>query len=238
MRLQKVLADAGVASRRAAEDLIKAGRVKVDGIRVQELGLRVDPKTRRIEVDGLPLESDPGRLVLALHKPAGVVSSMEPAQDRPTLAEYTQRRPERLFHVGRLDVDSEGLILLTNDGGLANALTRPANEVPKTYLATVEGRVKPGIGKQLRQGVELDDGVSSVDSFRIVDAIPGYTQVEIVLHSGRNRVVRRLLEEMGHPVTRLVRVGVGPIALGGLKPGRTRVLGPVEVASLKKAAGL
>ncbi|MDR0593352.1 MAG: rRNA pseudouridine synthase [Bifidobacteriaceae bacterium] len=236
--MHKLLAEAGVASRRAAEEMIRRGRVRVDGVRVRELGLKVNPAVRRIEVDGLPVETDPGKLTLALNKPRGVISTMDDPQDRPTLASLVEQRPERLFHVGRLDRQSEGLVLLTNDGALANALAHPSHEVPKTYLATVEGRVKPGVGKQLRDGVELEDGMVAVDSFRIVDAVPGFSQVELTLHSGRNRVVRRLLEAVGHPVTDLVRTRVGTIALGDLKPGKWRVVAGPELAALKKAAGL
>ncbi|MDR1799848.1 MAG: rRNA pseudouridine synthase [Bifidobacteriaceae bacterium] len=238
VRLQKVLAEAGLGSRRACEGIVLAGRVTVDGVRVRELGVRVDPARRRIEVDGLPVETDAGKLTLALNKPAGVVSTLRDPQGRPALGDFVQDRPERLFHVGRLDFDSEGLLLLTNDGDLANWLTHPSHEVPKTYLATVEGKLAGGIGKQLRAGVELEDGPAQVDACRLVDQIPGYTMVEVVLHSGRNRIVRRLFEAVGHPVTRLVRTRIGPIALGDLKVGRTRVLSKVEVASLKKAAGL
>ncbi|MDR0627263.1 MAG: rRNA pseudouridine synthase [Bifidobacteriaceae bacterium] len=232
------MADSGIASRRGAEAMIQAGRVKVDGIRVRELGVRVDPARHRIEVDGLPIETDPGKITLALNKPAGVVSTMDDPQDRPTLASLVEARPERLFHVGRLDQASEGLILLTNDGALANALTHPAHEVPKTYLATVEGRVAKGVGKRLREGIELEDGLARVDSFRLVDSVPGLTQVELVLHSGRNRVVRRLLAAVGYPVVGLVRTKVGPIALGDLRPGRWRILTGPELASLKQTAGL
>jgi 23S rRNA pseudouridine2605 synthase len=238
VRLQKVLAEAGLASRRAAEQMILAGRVTVDGTRVRELGVKVDPAARRIELDGLVVETDPAKVVLALHKPAGVVSTMDDPADRPTLAEFAARRPERLFHVGRLDFDSEGLIFLTNDGDLANGLAHPAHQVPKTYLATVDGQVPRALGTRLRAGLELADGLAQVDSYRLVDAIPGRSQIELVIHSGRNRVVRRLLEAAGFPATRLVRTRIGPIALGDLKPGRSRVLGATEVASLKKAAGL
>ncbi|MDR2373550.1 MAG: rRNA pseudouridine synthase [Bifidobacteriaceae bacterium] len=238
VRLQRILADAGLASRRGAEQLIVTGRVQVDGVTARELGLKVDPAKRRIEVDGLLVETDPGKLTLALNKPIGVVSTMEDPQGRRTLASLVETRSERLFHVGRLDRDSEGLILLTNDGALANALTHPAHEVPKTYLATVEGRVRPGVGKRLREGIELEDGPAAVDAFRLVDSIPGLSQVEVVLHSGRHRIVRRLLAAVGHPVTRLVRTRVGPIALGDLKSGKWRVVAGAELASLKKAAGL
>ncbi|MDR2378428.1 MAG: rRNA pseudouridine synthase [Bifidobacteriaceae bacterium] len=236
--MQKALAQAGLASRRHAEELIAAGRVRVDGVRVRELGLRVDPSRRRIEVDGMPIETDPGKVTLALNKPVGVIATMDDPQDRPTLASLVESRPERLFHVGRLDRASEGLILVTNDGPLANALAHPSHEVAKTYLVTVEGRVRPGVVKRLREGVELDDGSVAADAARLIDSIPGYTQVELTLHSGRNRVVRRLFEAVGHPVTRLVRTRIGPIALGDIKPGKWRVLGPAELASLKKAAGL
>ncbi|MDR1441306.1 MAG: rRNA pseudouridine synthase [Bifidobacteriaceae bacterium] len=238
IRLQKILAEAGVASRRAAEEMIAAGRVEVDGIRVREPGLKVDPARRRIDVDGFPVETDPSKVTLALNKPAGVISTMDDPKDRPTLAALTESRSERLFHVGRLDRDSEGLILLTNDGAFANALSHPSHEVAKTYLVTVEGRVRPGVGKVLREGIELDDGPASVDSFRLVDSIPGYTQIEVTLHSGRNRIVRRILEAAGHPVVRLVRTRIGTVALGDLKPGKWRVLGGPELASLKKVAGL
>jgi 23S rRNA pseudouridine2605 synthase len=163
---------------------------------------------------------------------------MEDPNGRPCLADLVERRRERLFHVGRLDSDSEGLILLTNDGALANALAHPSHEVPKTYLVTVEGRIRPGVGKQLRDGVELEDGFANVDSFRIVDAIPGLTQAEITLHSGKNRIIRRLLKEVGYKVVGLVRTRIGPLALGELKPGHSRVLSSVEIASLKKAARL
>jgi 23S rRNA pseudouridine2605 synthase len=227
-----------VASRRAAEEMIAAGRVEVDGIRVREPGLKVDPARRRIDVDGFPVETDPSKVTLALNKPAGVISTMDDPKDRPTLAALTESRSERLFHVGRLDRDSEGLILLTNDGAFANALSHPSHEVAKTYLVTVEGRVRPGVGKVLREGIELDDGPASVDSFRLVDSIPGYTQIEVTLHSGRNRIVRRILEAAGHPVVRLVRTRIGTVALGDLKPGKWRVLGGPELASLKKVAGL
>ncbi|MDR1393718.1 MAG: rRNA pseudouridine synthase [Bifidobacteriaceae bacterium] len=238
VRLQKVLAQAGLASRRAAEEMIAAGRVRVDGVTVRELGWRVDPAIRRIEVDGLLLESDPSKITLALHKPAGVVSTMQDPEGRPALGQFVTGRPERLFHVGRLDSESEGLILLTNDGPLANALAHPSTEVPKTYLATVEGRLKPATAKLLRSGIDLEDGPIAFEDCRLITSIPGYTQVELRLHSGRNRIVRRALKAVGHPVVRLVRIRIGPIALGDLKPGRSRVLSPTEVASLKKAAKL
>ncbi|WP_370635564.1 pseudouridine synthase [Cellulomonas sp. C5510] len=238
VRLQKVLAQAGLGSRRACEELITSGRVSVDDQVVVELGVRVDPRSAVIHVDGLRLQLDRSVVTLALNKPLGVVSTMHDPEGRPSLAQYVQNREERLFHVGRLDADSEGLMLLTNDGELANRLSHPSHGVAKTYLATVEGRVAGNLGSVLRKGVELEDGVVTVDSFRVVDATPQASMVELVLHEGRNRVVRRLLEEVGHPVTRLLRTQIGPIKLGDLRPGRTRVLGKAEVGSLMTSVGM
>jgi 23S rRNA pseudouridine2605 synthase len=238
VRLQKVLASAGVGSRRACEQLIAQGRVTVDGVVVRELGVRVDPRSAVVHVDGLRLQLDTSIVTLALNKPAGVVSTMHDPQGRPSLARFVADRPERLFHVGRLDAETEGLLLMTNDGELANRLAHPTYGVQKTYLATVEGKVRPGVGAQLRQGVELEDGPVVVDSFRVVDQTPGATMVEVVLHEGRNRVVRRMFDAVGHPVTRLLRTRVGPITLGTLKPGRTRVLGREELGRLMAAVDL
>ena len=238
IRLQKVLAAAGVASRRASEELILAGRVTVDGIVVRELGVRVDPDKQVIHVDGDRVQTNPDLVTLAFHKPEGVLSTMSDPEGRETVADYIQERTERLFHVGRLDVDSEGLLLLTNDGELAQRLTHPSYEVPKTYLVDVIGQVPAKLGPQLLKGVELEDGLVKVDAYKIVDMIPGQSLVEVVLHDGRNRVVRRLFEEVGFPVIRLVRTKIGPIRLGELKSGRTRVLSPAEVASLQRAVGL
>jgi 23S rRNA pseudouridine2605 synthase len=184
------------------------------------------------------LQLDTSLVTVALNKPAGVVSTMHDPQGRPSLAAFVADRPERLFHVGRLDAETEGLLLLTNDGELANRLAHPTHGVLKTYLATVEGNVRPGVGARLRRGVELEDGPVVVDSFRVVDATPGATLVEVVIHEGRNRVVRRMLEAVGHPVTRLVRTQVGPIRLGDLRPGRTRVLGREELGRLMAEVGL
>ncbi|MEN1974548.1 pseudouridine synthase, partial [Cellulomonas sp. P4] len=238
VRLQKVLAQAGLGSRRACEELIASGRVSVDDQVVVELGVRVDPRSAVIHVDGLRLQLDRSVVTLALNKPLGVVSTMHDPEGRPSLEQYVQNREERLFHVGRLDADSEGLMLLTNDGELANRLSHPSHGVTKTYLATVEGRVAGNLGSVLRKGVELEDGVVTVDAFRVVDATPQASLVELVLHEGRNRVVRRLLEEVGHPVTRLLRTQIGPIKLGDLRPGRTRVLGKPEVGSLMTSVGM
>ena len=238
VRLQKVLAQAGVGSRRACEELIAAGRVDVDGRRVTELGVRIDPKRSVVHVDGVRIQLDESLVYLALNKPLGIISAMSDPQGRPTIGDLVAGREERLFHVGRLDADSEGLILLTNDGDLGHRLSHPSYEVPKTYLVEVAGPVPRDLGKRLRAGIELDDGVASVDSFKVVDARPGKALLELVLHDGRNRVVRRMLAAAGHPVEQLVRTQVGPIRLGDLRPGRTRVLGQAEVSALFAAAGL
>jgi 23S rRNA pseudouridine2605 synthase len=238
VRLQKVLAQAGVGSRRSCEDMIVAGRVTVDGHLVTELGVRVDPTRVTIHVDGLRIQLDESLVYIALNKPLGVVSAMSDPQGRTCVGDYVVDREERLFHVGRLDADSEGLILLTNDGDLTNRLTHPSYEVPKVYLAEVTGPLPRDLGKRLREGIELEDGPAGVDSFKVVDARPGKALVEVVLHDGRNRIVRRLLEAAGHPVLQLVRTQIGPIRLGDLRTGRTRVLGKPEVASLMAAAGL
>jgi len=239
VRLQKVLAAAGVGSRRACEQLIAAGRVEVDGEVVRTMGVRVHPERAVIKVDGLRVGTEAAGLVhLALNKPAGVVSTMSDPEGRPSLGDYVEGRRERLFHVGRLDADTEGLILLTNDGELAHRLSHPSFEVAKTYLAEVDGPVARDLGRRLRDGVELDDGVVAVDSFRVVGRTGSRVMVEVVLHEGRKHVVRRLLAAVGHPVERLVRTRVGPIRLGDLRPGRTRTLSAVEVARLYQEVGL
>jgi 23S rRNA pseudouridine2605 synthase len=239
VRLQKVLAAAGVGSRRASEALIAAGRVSVDGNVVTDMGVRVDPATAVIRVDDVRLQLDPSRMYLALNKPRGVVSTMHDESGRPDLSSVLGDRSERLFHVGRLDADTEGLLLLTNDGELAHRLQHPSFGVRKTYLAEVEGRVARDLGRRLRDGVELDDGPVAVDSFRVVDtSASGRSLVEVVLHEGRKHVVRRLLAAVGHPVRRLVRTRVGPVHLGDLPPGRTRSLTREELSALLTDAGL
>ncbi|HET9827665.1 MAG TPA: pseudouridine synthase [Nocardioidaceae bacterium] len=238
VRLQKVLAQAGVASRRASEELIAAGRVTVDGQVVRELGVRVDPGTAVIHVDGMRLQLDTSRVYLALNKPRGVVSTMSDPEGRPCLGDLVGNRAERLFHVGRLDVDTEGLLLLTNDGDLAHRLQHPSYGVAKTYLAEIPGPVPRDLGRRLRAGVELDDGPVAVDSFRMIDSQPGRALVELVLHEGRNHVVRRLLAKVGHPVLQLVRTQIGPVRLGDLLPGRNRALTREEVGELMAQAGL
>lgn len=238
VRLQKVLAQAGLGSRRACEELIATGHVEVDGQIVTELGVRVDPATAVVHVDGLRIQLDQEKVTLALNKPLGVVSTMDDPKGRPTVADLVRNRDERLFHVGRLDADSEGLLLLTNDGELANRLSHPRYGIAKTYLVTVEGEVFPRICKQLVRGVELEDGVAKMDSVHVVQQIDDLAMLEVVLHEGRNRIVRRMFDAVGHPVTRLVRTRIGPIPLGDLKPGRTRVLGRTELGTLMSAVDL
>lgn len=232
VRLQKLLAGAGVASRRASENLISAGRVSVDGQVVRELGVRVDPVRQAVSVDGLRVQLDPTKVYLALNKPAGVVSTMTDPQGRPCLADFLADRPERLFHVGRLDADTEGLLLLTNDGDLAHRLAHPHYGVRKTYLAEVPGPVPRDLGRRLRAGVELDDGPARADAFRVVGVTGRRAMVEMVLHEGRHHIVRRMLAQVGHPVQRLVRTKVGPVRLGDLRPGTTRPLNRDELGTL------
>ncbi len=239
VRLQKVLAEAGYGSRRKAEQLIEEGHVSVDGQIVVELGVRVDPTKNVIHVDGMRVVLDTDKITVAVNKPAGVISAMSDAQGRPTLADLVRNREERLFHVGRLDLESEGLILLTNDGELGNRLAHPRYEVPKTYLVTVSGgEVYPRIVRQLLEGVDLEDGPARMDKVKVVQALGDATMVEVVLHDGRNRIVRRMFDAVERPVERLVRTKIGPIALGDQRPGTNRVLSKTEVGSLMAAVDL
>jgi 23S rRNA pseudouridine2605 synthase len=237
VRLQKVLAQAGVGSRRVCEDLIEQGRVEVDGEIVRHQGMRVDPETAVIRVDGMRISTAEGIVHFAFHKPVGVVSAMEDP-DRPNLGDYVRNRTERLFHVGRLDIDTEGLIILTNDGELAHRLAHPSYEIRKVYQAQVTGIIPRDLGKRLKQGVDLEDGLARVDNFRLLDAVGRNALVEITIHEGRNRIVRRLMEAAGHPVRALVRTKFGPISLGDQKPERLRPLNKEEVGALYKAVGL
>jgi 23S rRNA pseudouridine2605 synthase len=235
-RLQKVLASAGVGSRRACEVLIAAGRVTVDGQRAS-LGDKVDPETAEIHVDGQRVVTNTKLVYIAMNKPRGVVSTMADERGREALADYVGDVNQRVYHVGRLDADSEGLLLLTNDGTLAHRLMHPSYEVPKTYRAEVAGPVPRAVGRQLLKGVELEDGPAKADAFKLVDAFGRTALIEIVLHEGRKHIVRRMFEEVGHPVSRLIRTAIGPIRLGDLKPGRTRRLTNAEVAALFKSVG-
>ncbi|MGA8115085.1 MAG: pseudouridine synthase [Actinocatenispora sp.] len=236
-RLQKVLASAGMGSRRSCEELIAEGRVTVAG-QVAQLGDRADPRSSVIHVDGMRLVTDDRTVLLALHKPRGVLSAMSDDRGRPTLEKYVPDGVTRLFHVGRLDSDSEGLLLLTNEGDLAHRLMHPSFEVAKTYVAEVPGPVSPSVGKRLRAGVDLEDGPAAVDKFKLVDSAGGRALVEIVLHEGRKHIVRRLLAEVGHPVQRLIRTRIGPVPLGDMRPGRTRPLSTAETGALYRAVGL
>lgn len=241
-RLQKVLAKAGVASRRAAEEMIDQGRVEVDGAIVREQGLRIDPQTAVVRVDGTRVVVRDELVHVALNKPKGWQSTMSDDLGRPCVGDIVAERiaaGQRLFHVGRLDADTEGLLLLTNDGDLAHRLMHPSFEVSKTYLATVNGEVNNKIiGKRLRDGVELEDGPAKVDRFQVLELGEGRSLVKIVLHEGRKHIVRRLLDAVGHPVTRLVRTHIGPVALGDQRPGTLRVLGRDEIGKLYEAVSL
>jgi len=238
IRLQKVLALAGLGSRRACEALIDQGRVEVDGKRVTEQGMRVDPRTAIVRVDGERVPTAPDIAVFAFNKPRGVISTMSDDEGRPCVGDWVAGRNERLFHVGRLDADTEGLLILTNDGELANRLGHPSYEVDKTYVATVRGQVAPPDLRALREGVELDDGIARCDAARILQKQPDRTLIEVVIHEGRNRIVRRMLAEIGYPVTDLVRTRVGPIHLGQQRPGVVRAITGPELRSLYTAVGL
>lgn len=241
VRLQKVLSQAGIASRLVAERMILDGRVEVDGQIVTELGTRVHPDRQVVRVDGTRVLVDEDLVYLALNKPKGMHSTMSDDQGRPCigdLVEHRVRGNKKLFHVGRLDADTEGLILLTNDGELAHRLMHPRYEVSKTYLATVQGTVPRGLGKKVREGVELDDGPVYVDEFAVVDMVAGKSLVKIVLHEGRNRIVRRLMAEVGFPVKELVRTHIGTVALGDQRVNSLRALTRKEVGELYQAVGL
>ena len=238
VRLQKVLAGAGVGSRRHCEELIGAGRVEVDGQTVRRFGARVDPERQVIKVDGKRIPAKPGLVYLAFNKPPKVLTAMSDPRGRRTVADFLGDRAERLFHIGRLDYDTEGLMLLTNDGELAHRLAHPSFEVAKTYLAEVTGPVPKDLGRRLATGIELDDGVATADRFRVIDRSGQRALVEITLHEGRKHIVRRMLAETGHPVSRLVRTDVGPIRLGNLKPGDSRELTTREIGELYATVGL
>jgi 23S rRNA pseudouridine2605 synthase len=232
VRLQKVLAAAGLGSRRHCEELIASGRVEVNGQIVEAMGTRVDPAGDVIRVDGKRVPPPTGHVYFALNKPTGVVSSMSDEKGRPDLSSLVAGRPERLFHVGRLDTDTSGLLLLTNDGEVAHRLAHPSFEVTKTYVALVRGTVPDGLRATLQAGVELEDGPAAVDRFRVRDRSRGRSLVELDVHIGRNRIVRRLLAKVGHPVIELSRTAFGPIRLGDLAIGSLRELTGAEVGAL------
>ncbi|HWI31765.1 MAG TPA: pseudouridine synthase [Microbacterium sp.] len=232
VRLQKVLANAGVASRRVSEDLIVQGRVRVNGVVVTELGNRIDPETDIVDVDGTAIQLDTSKRYVMLNKPTGVVSSMKDDRGRRDLRDFTKEWDERLYNVGRLDADTSGLLILTNDGELAHVLAHPSFGVTKVYIAKVEGRVTAQTIARLTRGIELEDGPIAADKARLLDASGGTSLVELTLHSGRNRIVRRMMADVGHPVIDLVRRQFGPLHLGTLPVGKARELTKVERGAL------
>lgn len=238
IRLQKVLAQAGVASRRHSEVMIDEGRVEVNGKIVRQQGVRVDPNVDIIRVDGVRVNVNKDQQYFALNKPRGVHTTMEDELGRPCVGDFVADRVaagQRLFHVGRLDADTEGLLLLTNDGELSNRLMHPKYGVEKTYLATVLGEAKPALVRELKKGIELEDGVAKADYAQIVDTHQGQSLIRLVIHEGRKHVVRRMLKEAGYPVQRLVRTKIHTVQLGELKPGAMRALNDSELTALYKA---
>ncbi|MDQ4212883.1 pseudouridine synthase [Microbacterium capsulatum] len=232
VRLQKVLANAGVASRRVIEQYIVEGRIRVNGSVVTELGTRIDPETDLVDVDGTAVQLDTGKRYVMLNKPTGVVSSMKDEKGRPDLRRFTKDYEERLYNVGRLDAETSGLLILTNDGDLAHVLAHPSFGVTKVYIAKVEGTVTAQTIAKLTKGVELEDGPIAADKARLLDSSRGSSLVELTLHSGRNRIVRRMLAAVGHPVTELVRRQFGPLHLGTLPAGKSRELTKIELGAL------
>lgn len=232
-RLQKVMAHAGVASRRRCEELITAGRVKVNGRIVKELGMKVDPETDQIEVDGRPLRREQKRTFL-FYKPLRVITSMYDPQGRKTIADFFRDIKERVYPVGRLDYDTEGVLLVTNDGTLANHLLHPRYEVEKVYIATVQGKPSRSKLELLRHGVELEDGLTAPAKVRLLESDEKSSRLELVIHEGRNRQVRRMCAAIGHPVQKLIRTRIGFLGINGLKRGEYRELKPSEIQRLKK----
>ncbi|WP_082557193.1 pseudouridine synthase [Modestobacter sp. Leaf380] len=237
-RLQKVLARAGVGSRRVSEEMIDEGRIAVNGKTVLVQGMRVDPRTVQIAVDGVRIEVRNDRVTYALNKPFGVITAMSDDRGRPTVGDMVGDLQKGIVHVGRLDQDTEGLLILTTDGELAHRLAHPSYEVKKTYMAQVSGSVPRDLGRRLKDGITLEDGPVSVDGFELMDTHAGQSVVEIVLHEGRKHIVRRLLAEVGLPVSRLTRTAVGPVQLARMRTGVIRKLSRAEVGSLQELVGL
>lgn len=232
VRLQKALANAGVASRRVVEQYIVEGRIRVNGRTVTELGTRIDPETDLIDVDGTAVQLDVSKRYVMLNKPTGIYSTMHDEKDRPDLRRFTREWPERLYNVGRLDAETSGLLILTNDGDLAHVLAHPSFGVTKVYIAKVEGAVTAQTIAKLTRGFDLEDGPIKADKARLLDQARGASLVELTLHSGRNRIVRRMMAAVGHPVRELVRRQFGPLHLGTLPVGRTRELTMIERGAL------
>ena len=233
-RLNKIIADAGITSRRGADELIIEGRVSIDGIVVRELGAKFDPSMHLVQVDGETIKQSLSKTYLALHKPRGVLSTMYDPEGRPSLADFIDLRTERLFHVGRLDKDSEGLILLTNDGDLTFRATHPSFGLEKSYVIEFEGVLPKGIEKVLRNGVELEDGMARVLDYKQLSA----TWLEVTIHEGRYHIIRRLMEAVGVEVLRLIRTKFGPISLGDTPEGRWRDLNDGELLNLQNALNI
>ena len=234
MRLNKIIADAGITSRRGADELIADGRVTVDGRPIRELGAKIDPDNHEVAVDGETIHRSLTKSYLVLHKPKGVLSTMYDPEGRPSLADFIDLRKERLFHVGRLDKDSEGLILLTNDGDLTFRATHPSFGLEKTYIIEFEGRLETGVDKVLLKGVELEDGMGRVLSFKQLSE----NWIEVKIHEGRYHIIRRLMEAVGVEVLRLIRTNFGPISLGDTPEGRWRDLNEQELLNIQKALNL
>ena len=234
MRLNKIIADAGITSRRGADELIADGRVTVDGRPIRELGAKIDPDNHEVAVDGETIKRSLTKSYLVLHKPKGVLSTMYDPEGRPSLADFIDLRKERLFHVGRLDKDSEGLILLTNDGDLTFRATHPSFGLEKTYISEFEGRLEAGVDKVLLKGVELEDGMGRVLSFKQLSA----NWIEVKIHEGRYHIIRRLMEAVDVEVLRLIRTNFGPISLGDTPEGRWRDLNEQELLNIQKALDL
>jgi len=233
-RLNKIIADAGITSRRGADDLIASGRVSVDGLIIRELGAKFDASKSEVMVDGETITQSMTKTYLALHKPKGVLSTMFDPQGRPCLSDFIDLRTERLFHVGRLDKDSEGLILLTNDGDLTFRATHPSYGLEKTYIIEFEGKLPTGVEKTLLKGVELEDGIGRVLTFKELSP----TWVEVSIHEGRYHIIRRLMAAVGIDVLRLIRTKFGPISLGETAEGRWRDLNSGELLNIQKVLQL
>lgn len=238
IRLQKLLADAGIASRRKSEEMILDGRVAVNGKVIRQLGVKVDPENSEVQVDGEVITRQKSKIYLALNKPRGILSTLSDPENRPHLGDLLQDRHERLFHVGRLDKDSEGLLLLTNDGELAHRATHPSFSLPKNYLLELRGNISKEVADAFRQGVELDDGMAKVDKLTVLPGQPGRTLFDVVIHDGRNQILRRMATATGATIERLIRIGMGPIKLGELTPGKWREIKGSELISLQKALKL
>ncbi len=234
MRLNKIIADAGITSRRGADELIESGRVSVDGITIREMGSKFDPELVQVMVDGETIIRSVSKSYLVLHKPKGVLSTMYDPDGRPSLSDFIDLRKERLFHVGRLDKDSEGLILLTNDGDLTFRATHPSFGLEKTYIIEHEGKLPTGIDKILLKGIELEDGMGRVLTYKELSP----TWLEVSIHEGRYHIIRRLMEAVDVQVLRLIRTNFGPISLGDTPEGRWRNLNEGELTNLRNVLGL